>query len=86
MNPSREFDIINNKYRNDNENKQLIEKKVQKLQAARKYWEKNDYDVIKAKFLNENKEKEFNDKRLIKQENWAKIATERNLRNIRGYL
>jgi hypothetical protein len=42
------------------------------LQAAEKYWKKNDYDPIRVRFIDDNKENDFKKKIEDEQKNWAK--------------
>lgn len=63
----REFNIVSNKYFENEDEK--LEKEYEKLKnrVVSKYWEHHDYDIIKGKYFDVNKEKKFQDqKELLK--------------------
>ena len=56
---SRDFDIINNRYKMFNNEKMYTEKQIQNLNAIKKTQNNKTYDIIRARFINPNLEKEL---------------------------
>ncbi|KAL1500218.1 hypothetical protein AB1Y20_012887 [Prymnesium parvum] len=55
----RDFNILSNKYREEHEDKMLLEREVQRRTAARKYWETHDYDPLTGRYLDAHKEQAY---------------------------
>lgn len=55
----RDFDLVSNVYYSKNTEKAEVEKEVSKLQAAKKFWKKNDYNLVEVKFYDKEKERRF---------------------------
>ena len=58
----KDFNIINNKYKYFDTEKQLTEKQIQNLTAMKKMQNMKTYDIIRGKFINPNVEKEWQEK------------------------
>jgi hypothetical protein len=63
---------VYNRYINNHEEKVKVEKEAHRLQAAEKYWKKNDYDPIRVRFIDNNKENEYKKKMEQEQNVWGK--------------
>ena len=59
----KDFNIINNKYKHFDTEKQLTEKQIQNLTAMKKMQNMKTYDIIRGKFINPNVEKEWQEKK-----------------------
>ena len=46
----RDFDIISTKYKKFNEEKNEVDKEIQKIKTAKIFYKKNDYNIIKGEF------------------------------------
>ena len=67
----RDFDIISTKYKKFNEEKNEVDKEIQKIKTAKIFYKKNDYNIIKGEFYNKEKEQEFQKKRKEEQRTWG---------------
>ena len=67
----REFDIISNRYKYFNDEKNEVDRDIKKIKTAQIFYKKNDYNPIKGKFYNNEKEEEFLKKRKEEQKNWG---------------
>ena len=67
----RDFDIISTKYKKFNDEKNEVDKEVQKIKTAKIFYKNNDYNIIKGEFYNKEKEKEFQKKRKEEQRTWG---------------
>ena len=67
----RDFDIISTKYKQFNNEKNEVDKEVQKIKTAKIFYKKNDYNIIKGEFYNKEKEEEFQKKRKEEQRTWG---------------
>ena len=55
----RNYDILTNKYLEDNEDKSKVDRIMEKDDAAKKYWKTNIYDPISGQYYDPKKEAEF---------------------------
>ena len=68
----KDYDIISNRYKFFNEEKNIVDKKIKKIHTAKLFFKKNDYNPIKGAYFNNEKEEEFQKKRLQNQLTWGK--------------
>ena len=68
----KDYDIISNRYKFFNEEKNIVDKKIKKIHTAKLFFKKNDYNPIKGCYFNNEKEKEFQKRRLQTQLTWGK--------------
>ena len=68
----KDYDIISNRYKFFNEEKNKVDKAINKIHTAKLFFKKNDYNPIKGSYFNNEKEKEFQKKRLQTQLTWGK--------------
>ena len=68
----KDYDIISNRYKFFNEEKNIVDKAINKIHTAKLFFKKNDYNPIKGSYFNNEKEKEFQKKRLQTQLTWGK--------------
>lgn len=55
----RDYNIVTNRYLQHHELKENTNADVQKTEAAKRYWERNDYDIVQGKFCDGQKETNF---------------------------
>ena len=67
-----DYNYVYNRYLNNHEDKVKVEKEAERLQAAEKYWKKNDYDPIRVRFIDNEKENQFQKKIEEEKSNWGK--------------
>ena len=67
----KDYDIISNRYKHFNEEKNKIDQEINKINTARIFFKKNDYNPIKGSYFDEEKEKEFLRKRYETQLTWG---------------
>jgi hypothetical protein len=67
-----EYNYVYNRYLNNHEEKVKVEKEVERLNAAEKYWKKNDYDPIRVRFIDNEKENHFQKTVEDEKNNWGK--------------
>ena len=75
---SRDYNIINNQYVRDNELKSEVDKRVEELQAAKNFLDKQEYDIIKGRYNDQDKENEFQKKIQENEQNWYKNHKDHN--------
>ena len=68
---ARDFDIISTKYKKFNDEKNEVDKEIQKIKTAKIFYKKNDYNIIKGEYYNKEKEAEFQKKRKEEQRTWG---------------
>ena len=68
----KDYDIISNRYKFFNEEKNIVDKAINKIHTAKLFFKKNDYNPIKGCYFNDEKEKEYQKKRLQTQLTWGK--------------
>ena len=68
----KDYDIISNRYKFFNEEKNIVDKAINKIHTAKLFFKKNDYNPIKGCYFNNEKEKEFQKRRLQTQLTWGK--------------
>lgn len=59
----RDFDILSNQYRVDNEIKEKQDYEKTKEHVNKRFWATHDYDIIKAQYIDGNKEEAFRTQR-----------------------
>ena len=69
MKNDKDFDIISNKYYENNEKKLRAETAISKLTLAKKYWKTHDYDPVQAKYIDSEKEKKYQEEKEAKINN-----------------
>ena len=67
----KDYDIITTKYKHFNDEKNYIDKEINKINTARVFYKNNDYNPIKGAFYNDEKEEEFQKKRYETQLTWG---------------
>ena len=65
---SRDYNIINNRYKVFNKEKMSTDKQIQNLSAMKKMQNMKTYDIIRAKYINPVLEKELQEKEKIENE------------------
>ena len=65
----RDYNIINNKYMELHEEKIHVDKEVERLHAAKKYWETHNFDAVTGELYDKEKEKDFQAKREVDDKN-----------------
>ena len=68
----KDYDLISNRYKFFNEEKNIVDKEINKIHTAKIFFKKNDYNPIKGVYFNNEKEEQFQKKRLEKQLTWGK--------------
>jgi hypothetical protein len=69
----KDYDIITTKYKHFNDEKNYIDKEINKINTARVFYKNNDYNPIKGAFYNDEKEEEFQKKRYETQLTWGQM-------------
>ncbi|CAI2365184.1 unnamed protein product [Moneuplotes crassus] len=59
----RDYNIITNRYLELNDEKVVVDKEIERLNAAKKYWKTHDYDPVNTQYYDPDKEQEFVDER-----------------------
>ena len=59
----KDYNIISNKYLEHHDKKVIADEKIQKAEAADKYWKTHDFDLINGQYFDADKEAEFCKKR-----------------------
>lgn len=72
----REFDILNNNFKQDNEVRVKEEIDRETDHVYQKYWKTHNYDPIFGKFYDHNKEEEFQHSRIMEQKEHGKDAND----------
>lgn len=67
----RDYDIISNKYKEYNEEKLEVDKKINKIQTAKLFYKKNDYNPVKGRFFDETKEAGYQLSRSERDKTWG---------------
>ena len=80
----RDYDFITNNYKQLNDQKQGVDRQIEKLSAAEKYWKVKDYDIIKAKYLDDKKERAFSQHQEDLSKSWGKEYINRIDEYVRG--
>ena len=62
----REYNVITNRYVEQHEEKEKANIDIQRLEAAKAYWETHDYDLVNASYFDKDKEDEFTKSRAEK--------------------
>ena len=68
----KDFNIITTKYKQFNDEKEKIDKEVNKIQTAKSFYKNNNYNPIECVYYNHDKEKEYQAKIKEEQKNWGK--------------
>ena len=55
----RDYNIINNKYLELHDEKNQIDKEVERLNAAKKYWQTHDFDAVNGEYYDKDKEGKY---------------------------
>lgn len=59
MAPARDYNVVTNKYLQQNDLKVAVNEEIQRAEAAKRYWHKNDFDLICNKYYDDHKEQKF---------------------------
>jgi hypothetical protein len=59
----RDYNIITNRYLEYNDEKVVVDKEIERLNAAKKYWKTHNYDPVNIQYYDPEKESEFQAKR-----------------------
>lgn len=68
----KDFNIITTKYLKFNDEKEKIDKEVNRIQTAKSFFKNNIYNPIECVYYNHDKEKEYQAKIKEEQKNWGK--------------
>lgn len=68
---NKDYDIISTRYKHYNDEKNKIDKEMNKINTARIFYKNNDYNPIKGVYYNDEKEEEFQKKRYEAQLTWG---------------
>ena len=68
----KDFNIITTKYKKFNDEKEKIDKEVNRIQTAKSFYKNNIYNPIECVYYNDDKEKEYQAKIKEEQKNWGK--------------
>ncbi len=82
INSHRDYDLLSNKYKENHEEKLILDKEIHNLNAARKYSERNRFNPILTKYNDENEETEYQKKRT--EENAIIASKSRRITNRRA--
>lgn len=52
----REYNVITNRYVEHHEDKEKANLDIQRLEAAKAFWETHDYDLVNAQYFDKEKE------------------------------
>ena len=63
MAPARDYNVVTNKYLQQNDLKVAVNEEIQRAEAAKRYWAKNSFDPVCIKYYDEEKEAKFNKER-----------------------
>ena len=55
----REYNVINNRYLEHHDEKEKANIDIQRLEAAKAFWETHDYDLVNARYFDKDKEDQF---------------------------
>ena len=84
INYYRNYDLISNKYKENHEEKVMLDKEIYKLNAAKQYWQRNKYNPILTKYNDPDMEGEFQKKRKDENDIIASKSRKVTNRNARG--
>ena len=59
MAPARDYNVVTNKYLQQNDLKVATNEEIQRAEAAIRYWKKNNFDPIRNQYFDDEKEKAF---------------------------
>jgi hypothetical protein len=59
----RDYNIISNKYLELHQEKTQIDKEIERLTAAKKYWKNHDFDAVTGEYYDPEKEQKFKEDR-----------------------
>ena len=68
---NKDYDIISTRYKHDNDEKNKIDKEMNKFNTAKIFYKNNDYNPIKGVYYNDEKEEEFQKKRYETMLTWG---------------
>lgn len=68
----KDYDIISNKYNDDNEAKKKVNEQAFKLESANKYWRTHNFNPVVGKFFDPVKEDKFQEEQKAKAAVWGK--------------
>ena len=66
-----DYDIISTRYNQFNDEKNKIDKEINKINTARIFYKNNDYNIIKGAFYNKQKEEEYQKKKYEASLTWG---------------
>jgi len=84
INSYRNYDLLSNKYKENHEEKVILDKEIHNLNSAKKFWERNKFNPISIKFNDPDKENEFQRKRNEENHIIASKSRKVTKRNERG--
>ena len=59
MAPARDYNVVTNKYLQQNDLKVQANDEIFRAEAAKRYWKTHDYDLLQGKFCDQAKEDKF---------------------------
>ena len=68
----KDYDIISNNYKFNNEEKIKADYEISQLNAAKNFWKARDYDFFRGRYIDDKKEEEFQLKRSKEEKEWGK--------------
>lgn len=68
----RDYNIITNRYLEFHNEKIEVDKEIERMNAAKKYWETHNFNPVNAEHYDPDKEQEFVEKRADEQKNHGK--------------
>ena len=63
----RDYNIITNRYLELHDEKVEVDKEIERLNAAKKYWKTHDFDPVNIEYYDPDKEQDFRETRTLKQ-------------------
>ncbi|GMH73075.1 hypothetical protein TrRE_jg11519 [Triparma retinervis] len=69
---TREFDVLTNKYIENNTAREVEDLEVQRETLAKKYWKNHDYDILAGRYCDGQKEVDYQHSLKDKEQNWGK--------------
>ena len=63
----RDYNVITNRYLELNDEKVVVDKEIERLNAAKKYWKTHSYDPISIQYYDPDQEKKFQETKVEKE-------------------
>lgn len=67
----RDYNIISNRYLELHNEKIQVDREVERLDAAKKFWDKNDFNPVNGEYYDDQKEDEFRNTRAEEAKTWG---------------